>query len=197
MTRKQFTQFWAKTYPKTVPIPHFFKYDYAERWFRIHSLPNSKRYAETDAEWAILLQRQNALITDLFGEAEQVILVTGAYKRRNERRVHLVKKNPILKTYPFKILPEMDLPASKSEYYDEGMAYRPAFAEALWQSEKFDNLLRGIANDELRVFFVSAQKNVIIAPYDGGVDVVLKDTEIKNAYKIKCKNWLSEREDGF
>ena len=197
MSPKQFTQFWAKSYPKTVPIPHFFKYDYANRWFRIHSLPDSKRYAETDAEWAILLERQKTLITDLFGEVERVILVTGTYKWKNERRVHVVKKDPILKTYPFKILPEMDLPASKSEYYDAGMAYRPAFAEALWQSEEFDNLLRGIANDELRVFFVSMNKNVIIAPYDGGVDVILKDIETKNAFKIKYKDWLSEREDGF
>ena len=57
MTKEEFNTFWTKTYPDTIPISHFFKHDYSNRWFRIHSLPYSKRYAESAEEWNILLIR--------------------------------------------------------------------------------------------------------------------------------------------
>ncbi|MDJ1503014.1 DUF3885 domain-containing protein [Xanthocytophaga agilis] len=67
MTKEQFTIFWSSTFPDTLPISHYFKYDYSDRWFRIHSLPESKRYADNEEEWNILLHRQNTIISDLLG----------------------------------------------------------------------------------------------------------------------------------
>ncbi|MCK6616008.1 MAG: hypothetical protein L6Q51_00020 [Cyclobacteriaceae bacterium] len=60
-----------------------------------------------------------------------------------------------------------------------------------------DWLLREIANDKTRAFFVSFDKNEIVAPYDGGIDFILKDILTKEKYKNKYKQWLSEREDGL
>jgi len=40
-------------------------------------------------------------------------------------------------------------------------------------------------------------KKIIIAPYDGGVDLILKDIETRNIYKQKYSDWLSQREDGL
>jgi len=44
MNKKDFETLWTLNYPDTVPIAHLFKHDYSDRWFRIHSLPDSKRY---------------------------------------------------------------------------------------------------------------------------------------------------------
>jgi hypothetical protein len=45
--------------------------------------------------------------------------------------------------------------------------------------------------------FLSFEKNVIVAPYDGGVDCILKDVETRDYFKNKYKAWLSKREDGL
>jgi hypothetical protein len=37
----------------------------------------------------------------------------------------------------------------------------------------------------------------LIAPYDGGVDVILKDLHSCSVFKKKFKDWLSKREDGL
>ena len=68
MTKEDFEINWNSTFPNTLPISHTFKIKYVNRWFRIHSLPKSKRYAENEKEWIILLKRQNQIITDLFVE---------------------------------------------------------------------------------------------------------------------------------
>ena len=80
--------------------------------------------------------------------------------------------------------------------YDNGGIYIPAFAGTIWQQNKHDKLLRDIAVENVRAFFVSIDKNLLIAPYDGGVDFILKDTMTRDIYKLKYKDWLSEREDG-
>jgi hypothetical protein len=43
----------------------------------------------------------------------------------------------------------------------------------------------------------SFDRNIIVAPYDGGVDFVLQDVLTKEKYKSKYRQWLSERADGL
>jgi len=57
--------------------------------------------------------------------------------------------------------------------------------------------LRDIADDRLRTFFISSGNQAIAAPYDGGIDFILKDIETKDFYKEKYKDWLSARQDGL
>jgi hypothetical protein len=44
---------------------------------------------------------------------------------------------------------------------------------------------------------MSVDDDTLIAPYDGGVDLILKDKEIRDQYKSKYRNWLSKRDDGL
>jgi hypothetical protein len=60
MTEIEFIDYWNKEYPKTIPINHQLKLIYQDRWFRIHSLPESKRYAETKSE--LFIGNENDLI---------------------------------------------------------------------------------------------------------------------------------------
>lgn len=55
----------------------------------------------------------------------------------------------------------------------------------------------GIANWELSAFFVALDGQVIIAPYDGGVDVILKDEPTRDACREKYRDWLSAHESGL
>ncbi len=197
MTKEEFEKLWKINYPNTVPISYLFKNDYSERWFRIHSLPKSKRYRENEKDWEILLSRQNEIITDLFGIDTPILIVTGEYNWGNDRISHVTKEELVFERYSFVKLDKIDMFKIDSEQYDEIDIYRPAFAETNWNIEKQKDLIKEIANDRIRAFFVSFEKNIIVAPYDGGIDFVLKDIETKNYYRNKYQNWLSEREDGL
>jgi hypothetical protein len=197
MTKQDFQKLWTLNYPDTVPISHLFKHDYSDRWFRIHSLPESKRYAENEDDWEILLSRQNDIMTDLFGLDTQILIVTGEYNWGDNRLLHITDEEEIFKPFSFIRLDNVELSKIDSEQYDEADIYRPAFAQTVWKINCHDNLLKEVANDNTRAFFVSFDKNVIVAPYDGGIDFILKDNLTRDFYKHKYKEWLSEREDGM
>jgi hypothetical protein len=197
MTKEEFQTLWTLNYPETLPISYLFKHDYSDRWFRIHSLPESKRYADNENEWKILLSRQNEIITDLFGLGTPILIVAGEYNRGDSRQTHITNEEEIFKPFSFVLLDNIELNKIDAEQYDELEIYRPAFAQTVWKPNHHDNLLSEIANDNTRAFFISFDKNLIVAPYDGGVDFVLKDVSTKENYKKKYKLWLSEREDGL
>jgi hypothetical protein len=75
--------------------------------------------------------------------------------------------------------------------------FTPCFAEEIYKPHIFDSILKSIANDEWRLFFINPISLSIIAPYDGGVDLILKDEKTQRFYKKKYTNWLSERKDGM
>ncbi len=197
MTKEEFQTLWTINYPETVPISYLFRQDYSDRWFRIHSLPESKRYAENENEWKILLSRQNEIITDLFGFDTPILILTGEYNWGDNTQIHTTDEEEILKPFSFVRLDNIELNQIDAEQYDEPEIYRPAFTQTIWKPNYHDKLLREIAIGNILAFFVSFEKNIIVAPYDGGIDFVLKDILTKKNHKNKYKQWLSEREDGL
>jgi hypothetical protein len=49
------------------------------------------------------------------------------------------------------------------------------FTEVVWEQNSHDDLLLKIANDETRAFLISFEKKIIVAPYDGGLDIIIDD----------------------
>lgn len=197
MTKEAFNELWNLNYPEAVQISYLFKHCYSDRWFRIHSLPESKRYPENEDEWEIILSRQNEIITDLLGLETNVLLVTGDYDWTDGKAVHTTQGEDVFKRYIFKKLDNIYLHTINAQEFEEVDLYRPVFAEIIWSPKVHDQLLREIAADNVRAFFVSFDKNVIVAPYDGGVDFIMKDVLTKDFYKNKYQHWLSWREDGL
>ena len=197
MTAEQFNNFWKSTYPNTTLIQHHFRHNFADRWFRIHSLPESKRYAEDDNEWNILLDRQNKIISDLLNGDSNFLLVTGEHTSEGYIELHSIDDVDSIKKFAFISLDPIDLNKINPVEYDQNQFYKPMFSEQNWKEKKFDYLLKDIAEDNLTAFFISIDKQLIIAPYDGGVDFILKDTETRDFYKQKYSDWLSRRRDGL
>ncbi|MES2701740.1 MAG: hypothetical protein V4649_03830 [Bacteroidota bacterium] len=198
MTPADFTAAWNATFPGIVPIQHLFKTQLPQRWFRIHSLPDSKRYPETPKEWQLLLDRHNTIITDIMGAHAVVLLVTGDYNSNEFVSIHIISQEPVFKDYSFQLLDSIDLGAD--EYmgeYDPGEVFRPAMATTTWRPKQHDKLLRAVADDELRFFFVSFDNATIVAPYDGGIDIILQDIPTRDFYKDKYRKWLSAHPGGL
>jgi hypothetical protein len=196
--KQEFQDFWAKNFPEIPPINHLFKHLLKGRWLRIHSLPDAKRYAETPEEWDILLHRQNTVFADLMPVDTPVCIVSGIYS--NEEKVFeasVFEGLPYFKTMEFTELEALDMFKLSKEWYDEGVKFTPCFAEEIYKPHIFDSILKSIANDEWRLFFINPINLSIIAPYDGGVDLIFKDEKTRRFYKKKYAQWLSDREDGM
>ncbi|MFD6971116.1 hypothetical protein [Streptomyces sp. NPDC059949] len=58
------------------PEAHQFKHAYADRWVRFHSLPESKRYPEDETEYAIVLDRYNTVLDELFAGDDVYVVTT-------------------------------------------------------------------------------------------------------------------------
>lgn len=203
MTADQFEAFWQQTYPGTVPLAYRLRTAYPDRWLRIHSLPDAQRYAQTPAEWQMLLARQNTLLAEVLRVEEQVVLVTGEYEYCPPGETsswqfsvpdclrHLVftQLRPIELS---RLAPDPQVP----ENYEPGDVYRPLMTALVWHPHTWDLLLRAIAEDELRAFFVSFSPPCLIAPYDGGMDLIFPDQPTRDHYRTTYQAWVSARADG-
>lgn len=154
MNKKDFETLWTLNYPDTVPIAHLFKHDYSDRWFRIHSLPDSKRYADNEEEWGTLISRQNEIITDMLGLDTPILIVTGEYNWGDNKTIHTTGDERVLIPFSFVQLDNIELNKIDSEQYDEQDIYRSAFTETIWKTNYHNNLLREIAIGNINAFFV-------------------------------------------
>jgi hypothetical protein len=74
-----FNTYWNSKFPDCPPVGHLLRDAYSDRWFRIHTLPEAKRYPQIEAEYAEVLRRHNALLADLFLNEQTLALLTTGY----------------------------------------------------------------------------------------------------------------------
>lgn len=193
MTEGEFIDYWNKHFPESLPINHELKFVYPHRWFRIHSLPESKRYAENEGEYKIILDRQNQLIDDLIGKESEVVISFGLYVGdiTNSNYQELTDFGEFQKVL------RIDLHEQRPEEYEDEMYFDIYVKTEEWKNGNRDEILTAIADDEIRAMFVSPSKKCVIAPYDGGVDVIVDSTEKRDQLEAKYKGWLSGRADGM
>lgn len=147
-----------------------------ELWFRIHSLPESKRYPEDESEEAILLARHNEIAQDVLGLDSELLLYW--YWLESFHGIDGVKTE---------------------DFEGEGMETTLYSAEiGAWELGKFDKLILAVANDELsQVLFLNPNIGNVYAPYDGGADIFISNQEYKKTLKARYSKWASELESGL
>ncbi len=188
MTESEFIGYWNKEYSESLPINYELKLVYPNRCFRIHSLPESKRYAETEDEYKIILDRQNQLINDLIGEKSDVAISFGLYTNdiTNDNYKQLTDFGEFQKVLT------IDLHKERPQEHEDEMFFDIYVKIEKWENGKKDEILKAIADDEIRAMFVSLTEKCVIAPYDGGIDVLVDSTEKRDHLKYKYIDWLSE-----
>lgn len=197
MSAAEFQRFWSATYPESPPVSHFFRRRYPERWLRIHSLPESKRYAENDAEWQILLHRQRTVLTDLLGSESKVNFLTSYCCYGVDDVQEFLREESVFSGFQLVPLAKIDLHALEPETEEPGVFRWPLLGELSLGEPTTERLLRAIARCEEAAFFIGRHSRVLVAPYDGGVDIILPDTATRDFYHQKYRAWLSDRADGL
>jgi hypothetical protein len=193
MTKTEVELYLESNFNLCPPINYLFKIFYTDRWLRIHSLPDSKRYANTDEEWEILFNTQNTILEDIFTAGDDVILFSGGYNSKDffNNDNHLVD-HVSLKAYNFIALDEIDLHAKSQDYCEVNTFYTPYFTTIHFKDSSYNDVLKSIADDEMRAFFINPKSNTIFAPYDGGIDIIYKDAEARDFYKVKYNHYTQQ-----
>src|SRR6218665_1220013 len=177
---------WQNAFGPSLPAGFLCRETLADRWLRIHSLPESKRYAETAAERTELLRRQNAVASYVLGEiAECQLIVT----RFGEHSTWL----------PSEAVP---LDGKTPEYLlsvdDDGDELHFFGLQVAWCNGAFDELIAAVADDQTGpLLLANIQRRSIYAPYDGGADLFFSAPEDASAARTQFQRWLSFRVDGL
>jgi len=162
------------------------------RWLRIHSLPDSKRYAEDESEFSELVRRHSLVATEILGSNE-VLLVAHAWGDTDDfrsvfdtldwaRRSHLVNAEPT-------VVQNVDDP-------DERLVV--ACGRLYWSPGSWDDLLRDVADDVVPSLLIyNSSSGEAYAPYDGGADVFVGTPARVAELKTRWRDWMSTRPDGL
>lgn len=172
------TRRWRKAWGTDTPLGVFPLNP--ERWVRFHSLPLSKRFADTPAELSEILRRHTVLLSELMSPSGSTTLVVigNEYGWRDSeagRFRRLVKDS-----WPWAIV--------EPETEDDDRRY-------LWATEReltdLDDLLIAIADDTVRAAIYPTDFSWAYLPYDGGADVYAPDTQTRDRLRAGHTDWLS------
>ncbi|MER5639081.1 hypothetical protein ABT095_19200 [Kitasatospora sp. NPDC002227] len=158
---------------------------------RFHSLPDSKRYAEHEGEYQVLLERQHTVLADL-GAPPQLVVVTCEWGDQVEPAGRPQELEALAPGTYWRTVSEVDATDPGSQLHTHLYAgIMPNTTVAL------DPLLRSVADYRTADIIIAPVSLAWLAhPYDGGVDVIARDTAEREALKARHSDWLSRRPDG-
>jgi hypothetical protein len=194
MNADDFNEYWDANFPLSPPIGYLLRDAYHERWFRIHTLPESKRYAETPAESAEIVRRHTTMLADLFASAQTLCVLALGYSltphplppEHIDQRDHSFE---FLRTIP---MHEADEDESFHNYWHIWLHAHH------WQPHSLDRLLSDVANGSIaNLLIVAPHQDVVYHPYDGGADVILKTPAERNQWRTTYRSWLSQHPSGL
>ena len=184
---------WHMHFPGCEPVAHRLREAFSCRWVRFHRLPGSKRYPETDAEYATVLDRQNRILDELAGPETRVVLLTTEYSWSAEPtpdRPELRALDAAAKPWRSVLMHDQD--------FIEPCFWHLFASEWEWRPGVLDPILRLVADDIVaNVMVVDPNGRWLHHPYDGGMDVILESSEARNLIKSAHADWLSSRSDGM
>ena len=194
MADDDFLTRWQSHYGDCPPAGFLLLETFPERWFRIHSLPDSKRYADTARETSALLARHNTVASDVLGDGSSCVVVTKSeYNPRVGRPVRGHVQFGRLGMKPLVLVT-----ANNPNDTGSGWSIPLVHARVVWQPGVLDDVLVDVANALLGPFLLfSEDTGRVYAPYDGGADLFLGSEPERDAFRQKYSSWLSAHPSGL
>ncbi|HTP08261.1 MAG TPA: hypothetical protein VMP08_08430 [Anaerolineae bacterium] len=190
-----FQNYWNSYYPLCPPVAHLIREAYQERWFRICTLPEAKRYPETEEEYQEIFRRHNSLLCNLFPDNRVTFLVTVGY---SETAQPVMPEHIDPSIFPSTL--SMSLAMHQIEVDDAGDSrYWHLWVCVLeWRSGRLDDLFRLIADDRVaNVLIVDPEQHQLYHPYDGGADVIIASQTAREHLRLKYSQWLATHPAGL
>ena len=168
------TATWERRWPQTPPISFLVRELHPDLWVQFHSLPRSKRYAETDDERGTVLSRHHSVLEAL-GPSSECFVISPLWDPPGE-------DSALVEAVHWQTIEVAD-------YYDDPVQI---FATSLtYPSAKFDGLLMACAdNIEAQVIVGPDDLRWLYNPYDGGAHVIASSTTERDQLRARFASWL-------
>ena len=193
---------WGHRWPGVPPVGHELPGPLHDRWVRFHSLPGSKRYADTAGERGEVLRRHGVVLRELSGgdRGAHVLLFTLGWSReaRPPRPAGVVRQL------------RLDSGARprggtwwQSLLEPDGDPDEPFWTHVFVQHRTLDDarlreVLRRVADDEMAgVTIAPPDLRWLYHPYDGGADVIAPSPTERDALRDRHADWLSAHPSGL
>jgi hypothetical protein len=189
---------WGTAFPDRLPLSYDVRCFDRDRWVRFHSLPASKRCADTAAEYAEIEHRHLAVLHELQamckGVGADLLIISASYG--DDRTPNRIPK-PIPKIA--RDLPWVLWKSFQEEPDDEVEFWLHAMvAKCSLNDTALGRILRLTADDEIaNTIIADTDLRWLYAPYSGGADVLAPSQQERDAIRERHANWLSISPSGL
>jgi hypothetical protein len=187
MTFSSIAEAWNSAFAPALPAGFLCRKSLHERWLRIHSLPESKRYPETPTDRKELLIRHNSVANYTLGQNSDCVLFITRFGESKEWSA--AEYLPLGLSKPQHVM----------SFDDRGEQRMQFFAlRAVWKSQAFDELILAAAEEKISpILFANLATANAYAPYDGGADLFFSSANAVGIARGHFLEWLSKRADGL
>lgn len=182
---------WESAYPGLATEADILRSEFPDCWVRFHSLPESKRYADTPEEYEEIERRHLTVLDELRGSSseEDLLVLVSTWSRRRAPRTYA----PAGVTTPLAWHWRSDALEDNRRWSRHvwGLTFESL---DLWSTEasSFRTLLKAVADEEVHnVIIAPPSLDWLYHPYDGGADVIAQTTERRDALRDTHSAWLS------
>ena len=170
----------------TPPISHSLKSILKSNWIRFHSLPNSKRYPENIEDENEILNRHNCVLDSIFKNGDSVFVIQCVWSDERNKPEKPKGKGVFWKSW---VIDSDGLEYVLGHAYAKSVKYKSRF---------LNDLILLVAHDrESNIMIVGERRKVVYAPYDGGMDLIITDSEMLNELRTIHSTFLSTHPDGL
>jgi hypothetical protein len=179
---------WDSRWPMKALLSWNLKSDYHARWVRFHSLPESKRYADTPEESDGIVRRHSTVLSELQSASNGGRFIVIATERDWRTSGAGWTRQVLPNSWPWRAWVRRD----------DGYLHRDYF----WVSESMSlsdlrPALLAVAEERGSIVIADEAMDWLYYPYDGGADVIARSPEEADALAVRHSEWLSQRDDGL
>lgn len=196
MSAPTIAEIWHSAFGAAPPVGYLCRTTLPDRWMRIHSLPESKRYPETKVERDEVLRRQNAAACYALGEGSECILFITQYGESRHWPDYYVEGS----RYAAEFLALDRFAPEYVQSYERGQDGPLQFfaSRQRWNTGAFDELILMCADGTAGPYlFANIDKRNAYAPYDGGADLFFSASDAVVEARREFSDWLSTIESGL
>ena len=186
----RFERFWQDHFPAIGPVAYLMRGIYSKRWIRIHSLPESKRYPETEKEKQEILKRHLQVASYTLGNPSPSYLSLSLFND------YPISNYAEFSWYQNLQLNERIKTFESSENLEDFLVSH--ISEVDWNEGDWRSLILDVAEDRApHALFICKKNGRVYAPYDGGADIFLENEDEIQKFKSSFADWLSPHEHGL
>jgi len=164
-------------YCKAFPLSHLMRAEFPEYWLRIHSLPKSKRYPQTEAERQTVFERYSQFGSALLGQRASCLIIQSCFNGFPRSA---------------ELMPELAWAPIHQVGEDEDDIWNSWMAHTTWDAATFRSLLLAVADeDESNIAFLSEMTDCVFVPYAGGADGFSFDQSLLQRLSAEFAPWRS------